>query len=94
MPGPTDQVRGLKAHDAAIVQYDDLDREFVADEGLHLHAGEADRRVAGEVNDRPVGLGDGGGDRLAEADPHRAVGAGAEAGTGVGDIQSGGSPVM
>ncbi len=30
MPGPTDQVRGLKAHDAAIVQHHDLDREVVA----------------------------------------------------------------
>ena len=32
---------------------------------------------------------DGGGDRLAEADAHRAVGAGVEAGAGVGDIQLG-----
>jgi hypothetical protein len=32
---------------------------------------------------------DAGGDGLAEADPHRAVGAGVEAGTGVGDLQLG-----
>jgi hypothetical protein len=30
---------------------------------------------------------------LPQADPNRAVGAGVEGGTGVGDIQSGGSPV-
>jgi hypothetical protein len=80
---------GHAGADAAIVQHHDLDREVVANERFHLHAGEADRRVSGEVDDRPVGLGDGGGDGLAEPDPHRAVGAGVEAGTGVGDIQLG-----
>ena len=35
------------------------------------------------MNDRPVGLRDGGGDGLAEPHPHRTVGAGIEAGTGV-----------
>jgi len=78
---------GHAGADAAVVEHDDFDREVVANERLHLHAREADRRVAGEVDDRPVGLGDGGGDGLAEADAHRAVGAGIEAGAGVGDIQ-------
>jgi hypothetical protein len=69
--------------DAAIVEDDDPDREVVADQGLDLHAREADRRVAGEVDDRAVGVHDGGGDGLAEADPHRAVGVGVEAGAGM-----------
>src|SRR5438045_5330478 len=41
--------------DAAIVEDDDLGRHAVAAQRLHLHAGEADRRVAGNVDDRPVG---------------------------------------
>jgi hypothetical protein len=39
---------GRAGADAAIVEDDNFDREVVADQGLHLHAGEADRRVAGE----------------------------------------------
>ena len=66
--------------DAAIVEHDDLDREVVAAERLHLHAGEADRRVARDLDDRPVGMHDAGGDGEAHADAHRAVAAGVEAG--------------
>ena len=62
-----------------------LTGEVVGDERLHLHAGEA----AGEVDDRPVGLGSGGGDRLIEAHPHRGVGAGVEAATGLATFQLG-----
>src|SRR5262245_3155046 len=54
--------------DAAIVQDDDLGREVVTDQRLHLHARKADRRVAGEVDDRPVGMHDAGGDGVTEAD--------------------------
>src|SRR5438105_9751304 len=75
--------------DAAVVQNDDLDRQVVAAQRLHLHAGEADRRISRQVDDRTVRVHDGGGDRLAEAEAHRAVGAGVEAGTGVGDVQLG-----
>ena len=54
---------------AAIVQDHDLDRQVVAAERLHLHTGEADRRVAREVDDRAVGVHDRGGDRLPQAEP-------------------------
>src|SRR5262249_54518178 len=69
--------------DAAVVQDDDLGRKVVTYKRLHLHAGKADRRVAREVDDRPVGMRHAGGYGLAEANPHRAVGPGVEAGTGV-----------
>jgi hypothetical protein len=65
---------GHAGADAAIVQDDDLDREIVVAQRLHLHARKADRGVAREVDDWAVGLGDG--DRLAEADAQRALGAG------------------
>src|SRR2546430_13407037 len=68
--------------DAAIVQDYDLGREVVTDQRLHLHARKADRRVAREMDDRPVGMHDAGGDGVAEADAHRPVGAAVEAGTG------------
>ena len=69
---------GHAGTDAAIVQDHDLAREVVADERLHLHAREADRRVAGEVDDRPVRVHHAGGDGLAEAGAYRAVAASVE----------------
>src|SRR5262245_35981679 len=63
VPGAVNQCVGLQVEhrafrdlrhagaDAAIVQDDDLGREVVADQRLHLHAGKADRRVAREMDD-------------------------------------------
>src|SRR5436309_14812508 len=64
--------------DAAVVEDDDLDRELIAAGRFHLHAGEADRRVARDRDDRLVGMHHRGGDGEAHADAHRAVAAGIE----------------
>src|SRR2546427_1019285 len=62
--------------DAAVVEDDDLDWQLIAADRLHLHAGEADRRVARDRDDRLVGVHHRGGGDEAPADAPRAVAAG------------------
>src|SRR5487761_2150076 len=72
--GAAARIDTIAAIDAVVVEHHDADRQVVAADRLHLHAGEAKRAVALDGEDRLAGL-DRSGDGEPHADAHHAPGA-------------------